>query len=139
MEELWSTNNLNELNPIGDEYAQNAEDEAKEKQDELVADCNEMIASMQDAYDETINELQDTIEYYSVYANDPQNFEEYDSEPVTVEVEEEEETEEEEEQDEMFVRTKSHMGKCWGFLFGVTFLFAGASILVLTKLKDEQR
>lgn len=139
MEALGSTNNLNELTPIGEEDAQKAEDEAKEKQDELVADCNEMIASMQDAYDETINELQDTIEYYSVYANDPQNFEEYDSEPVTVEVEEEEETEEEEEQDEMFVRTKSHMGKCWGFLFGVTFLFAGASILVLTKLKDEQR
>ena len=50
-----------------------------------------------------------------------------------------EEAEEEEEVDEMFLRTKSHMGKCWGFLFLVTFLFAGVSIGVLTKLKDEQR
>ncbi len=139
MEALGSTNNLNDLTPVGEEDAKKAEDEAKEKQDELVADCNEMIASMQDAYDETINELQDTIEYYSVYANDPQTFEEYVSEPVEVEVEEDEEVEEEEEVDEMFLRTKSHMGKCWGFLFLVTFLFAGVSIGVLTKLKDEQR
>ena len=47
--------------------------------------------------------------------------------------------EEEEKEDEMFVRTKPHVAKCWGILFGVTFLFAGASIAVLTKLKDEQR
>lgn len=139
MEALGSTNGLNELEPVGEEDAKKAEEEAKEKQDELIADCNEMIASMQDAYDETINELQDTIEYYSVYANDPQSFDEYVSEPVEVEVEDEEETEEEAEEDEMFVREKGHVAKCWLLLFGVTFVFAGASIAVLTKLKDEQR
>ena len=140
MEALGSTNSLNDLEPVGEEDARKAEEEAQEKQDELVADCNEMIASMQDAYDETINELQDTVEYYSVYANDPQSFDEYVSEPVEIEVEEEEETEEEEEEeDAMFVREKGHVAKCWGLLFGVTFLFAGASIAVLTRLKDEQR
>lgn len=139
MEALGSTNGLNDLEPVGEEDAKKAEEEAKEKQDELIADCNEMIASMQDAYDETINELQDTIEYYSVYANDPQSFDEYVSEPVEVEVEDEEETEEAEEEDEMFVREKGHVAKCWILLFGVTFVFAGASIAVLTRLKDEQR
>lgn len=140
MEALGSTNGLNDLEPIGEEDARKAEEEAQEKQDELVADCNEMIASMQDAYDQTINDLQDSVEYYSAYANDPQSFDEYVSDPVEVEVEEEEdEVEEEEEEDEMFVRTKGHVAKCWGLLFGVTFLFAGVSIAVLTKLKDEQR
>ena len=98
-----------------------------------------MIASMQDAYDETINELQDAVEYYSAYAGDQQTYEEYVSDPVEVEVEEDEEEQEEDEEDEMFVRSKKHVAKCWGVLFGVTFLFAGASIAVLTKLKDEQR
>ena len=44
-----------------------------------------------------------------------------------------------EEDDEMFVRTGKHMAWCWGLLFGVTFVFAGLSILVLTRLKNEQR
>lgn len=139
MEALGSTNSLNDLEPVGEEDAKKAEEEAQEKQDELIADCNEMIASMQDAYDDTINELQDAVEYYSLYANDPQTFDEYVSEPVEVEVEDEEEAEEENDEDEMFVRTKTHVAMCWGLLFGVTFLFAGASIAVLTKLKDEQR
>lgn len=139
MEALGSTNSLNELAPVGEEDAKKAEEEAREKQEELVSDCNEMIASMQDAYDETINQLQDSIEYYSLYANDPQTFDEYISEPVELEVEEEESEEESEEADEMFLRDKGHMAKCWGLLFGVTFVFAGVSIAVLTKLKDEQR
>lgn len=140
MEALGSTNSLNELEPVGEEDAKKAEEEAEEKQNELVDDCNEMIASMQDAYDETINELQDTVEYYSLYANDPQSFDEYVSDPVEVTVEEEtSEEEEEEEEDEMFVRDKLHVAKCWGLLFGVTFVFAGISIAVLTRLKDEQR
>lgn len=140
MEALGSTNGLNDLEGVGEEAAAEAEAEAQEKQDELIADCNEMIASMQDAYDETINQLQDSVEYYSLYTSDPQSFDEYVSDPVTVEVEEEEEAEEEEEEpDQMFVRTNGHMAKCWGLLFGVTFLFAGVSIAVLTKLKDEQR
>ena len=76
-----------------------------------------------------------------MYSNDPQSFDEYVSDPVTIEAEEEEteDAEETEEEDEMFIRKGSHMAKCWGFLFGVTFLFAGVSIAVLTKLKDEQR
>ena len=151
MEALGSTNSLNDLEPVGEEAAREAEaeaeeakQEAEEKQDELIADCNEMIAEMQAAYDETINQLQDSVEYYSLYTSDPQSFDEYVSEPVTVEVEEEAEEEEVEEEeaeetDEMFIRTSSHMAKCWGILFGVTFLFAGVSIAVLTKLKDEQR
>ncbi len=139
MEALGSTNSLNDLEGVGEEAAKEAEEEAQEKQDELIADCNEMIASMQDAYDETINQLQDSVEYYSLYTSDPQTFDEYVSDPVEVEVEEEVEEEEEEEVDQMFVRTKGHMAKCWGLLFGVTFLFAGLSIAVLTKLKDEQR
>ncbi len=140
MEALGSTNGLNDLTPIGEEDAKKAEEEAKEKQEELVDECNEMIASMQDAYDETINDLQDSVEYYSLYANDPQTFEDYESEPVEIEVEEDEDDEEDEkEEDEMFRRTKGHVAMCWGLLFGVTFIFAGASIAVLTKLKDEQR
>ena len=47
--------------------------------------------------------------------------------------------ENEEEKDEMFLREKGHVAKCWALLFGVTFVFAGISIAVLTKLKDEQR
>ena len=141
MEALGSTNSLNDLEGVGEEEARKAEEEAKQKQDELVADCNEMIAEMQSGYDETINQLQDSIEYYSLYTTDPQKFDEYTSEPVTIEVEEEEDEEddEDEEEDAMFVRTKGHIAKNWGILFGVTFIFAGASILVLTKLKDEQR
>ncbi len=139
MEALGSTNALNELEPVGEAEAKEAEAEAEEKQEELIADCNEMIASMQDAYDETINELQGTIEYYSVYANDPQTFEEYVSEPVTIEAPEGDTEEEEEEADKMFIRTNRHMGICWIILFMSTFLFAGVSIAFLTKLKDEQR
>lgn len=139
MEALGSTNSLNELEPVGEADAKKAEEEAQKKQDDLVNDCNEMIASMQDAYDETINQLQDSVEYYSVYANDPQSFDEYVSDPVEIEVEEEEDAEEEEEKDEMFLREKGHVAKCWALLFGVTFVFAGISIAVLTKLKDEQR
>ncbi len=139
MEALGSTNSLNELEPVGEADAKKAEEEAQKKQDDLVNDCNEMIASMQDAYDETINQLQDSVEYYSVYANDPQSFDEYVSDPVEIEVEEEEDAEEEEEKDEMFLREKEHVAKCWALLFGVTFVFAGISIAVLTKLKDEQR
>ena len=139
MEALGSTNALNDLEGIGEEDARKAEEEAQQKQDDLIAETNDMIASMQDAYDETINQLQDSVEYYSLYSNDPQSFDEYVSDPVTIEAEEEEEEEEVEEEDEMFIRKGSHMAKCWGFLFGVTFLFAGLSIAVLTKLKDEQR
>lgn len=132
MEALGSTNGLNDLEGIGEEETK----EAQEKQDELIADCNEMIASMQDAYDETINQLQDSVEYYSLYTSNPQSFDEYSSEPVIVEAEEEED---EIETDKMFLRTNGHMMKCWGVLFGVTFIFAGISIAVLTGLKDEQR
>ncbi len=141
MEALGSTNSLNDLEGIGEEDARKAEEEAQQKQDDLIAETNDMIASMQDAYDETINQLQDSVEYYSLYSNDPQSFDEYVSDPVTIEAEEEEteDAEETEEEDEMFIRKGSHMAKCWGFLFGVTFLFAGVSIAVLTKLKDEQR
>ena len=90
MEALGSTNALNDLEPVGEEDAKKAEEEAKEKQDELVADCNEMIASMQDAYDETINQLQDSVEYYSLYSNDPQTFDEYVADSVEEDGEEEE-------------------------------------------------
>lgn len=130
MEALGSTNDLNGLEPAGVE-------DAKQKQEDLVNESNELIASMQDSYDQSINDLQDSVEYYSAYSGDPQAFDEYVSEPVEIEVEDEEETEAGD--DEMFNRKASHMAKCWGLLFGVTFLFAGASIAVLTKLKDEQR
>lgn len=139
MEALGSTNSLNDLEGVGEEEAEEAEKEAKEKQDELIADCNEMIASMQDAYDETINQLQDSVEYYSLYTSDPQSFDEYTSEPVVIEADEEDGEDEETETDKMFLRTNAHMIKCWGILFGVTFIFAGISIGVLTGLKDEQR
>ncbi len=140
MEALGSSNNLNDLEQVGEEETRKAKEDAKKKQDELVADCNEMIASMQDAYDETINRLQDSVQYYSLYTTDPQQFDDYVSEPVVIEIEEDDTRESDNEKsDEMFLRNKSHMAKCWGLLFGVTFIFAGGSILVLTRLKDEQR
>lgn len=139
MEALGSTNDLNDLIPVGKEDADKAKEEAEEKQDELVADCNEMIADMQAEYDQSINDLQDAVEMYSALAGDPQTYDEYVSETVEVEVEEEEEEEEAEEEDEMFIRTGKHMAWCWGVLFGVTFVFAGVSIAVLTRLKNEQR
>ncbi|MDD6327718.1 MAG: ATP-binding cassette domain-containing protein [Eubacteriales bacterium] len=141
MEALGSTNDLNGLEPIGEEAKKEAEEEAKEKQEELIAECNDMIASMQDAYDETINDMQDAIEYYSIYANDPQSFEEYESQPVTIEAPEDDgtDTDDETEEDPMFVRKNSHVLMCWGLLLGATVLFAAGSTLILTKLKDEQR
>lgn len=139
MEALGSTNDLNDLIPVGKEDADKAKEEAEEKQDELIADCNEMIADMQAEYDQSINDLQDAVEMYSALAGNPQTYDEYVSETVEVEVEEEEEEEEAEEEDEMFIRTGKHMAWCWGILFGVTFVFAGVSIAVLTRLKNEQR
>lgn len=132
MEALGSTNDLNSLEPAGQEER----DKAKEEIDDLVASCNDAIADMQAEYDVTINEMQDSIEVYSAYANDPQTFEEYTSEPVTIEAEEKEE---EDDNDPMYVRTKWHVSRAWLVLFGVTFVFAGVSILFLRKLKDEQR
>lgn len=139
MEALGSTNGLNDLEPVGEEDKKKAEEEAQEKQDELIASCNDAIAEMQSGYDETINQLQDTIEYYSAYANDPQSFEEYVSEPMVIEAEEEDAEEEEKEEDSMYVRTAKHILFSWILLFCETFLFTGISIAVLTKLKDEQR
>lgn len=140
MEALGSTNDLNGLIPVGKEDADKAKEEAEEKQDELISDVNEQIADMQAAYDETINDLQDAVNTYSAVAGDPQNLEEYVSEPVVIEAEEEDDAgEDEEEDDEMFIRTGKHMAWCWGLLFGVTFVFAGLSIAVLTRLKNEQR
>ncbi|MDE6024783.1 MAG: FHA domain-containing protein [Lachnospiraceae bacterium] len=139
MEALGSTNDLNGLIPVGKEDADKAKEEAKDKQEELVNDCNEMIADMQAEYDSTINDLQNMVENYSAIAGDPQSFDEFVSEKTEVELPEDEEEAEDSEDDKMFVRTKKHVMSCWGILFGVTFIFAGASIAVLTRLKDEQR
>ncbi len=139
MEALGSTNDLNELTPVGEE-------DMEEMKDEIVDTCNEEIAEMNDAYEETINDLQDLVEYYSSVANtynpsiEAETFEEYEAEDVDMgEALEEEEGDDEKEADDMFKRSNSHTAMCWGLLFGSTFLFAGASILVLTRLKDEQR
>lgn len=139
MEALGSSNDLNALEQVGEEESRKAREDAEKKQEELIGDCNEMIASMQDAYDETINQLQDSVHYYSLYTSDPQQFEEYESEPVVIEAPEEEEEKEKAAEDKMFLRNKGHIAKCWGILFSVTFLFAGGGILVLTGLKNEQR
>ena len=141
MEALGSTNNLNELTPVGEEDAKKAEEEAKEKQDELIASCNDAMASMQDAYEEIIEDLISDTENIIIAAGGTPEPVEYEKPTQTsIEIDDEdEEEEEEEEEDEMFVRTETHVAKCWGFLFAVTFLFAGVSIAVLTKLKDEQR
>lgn len=144
MEALGSTNSLNELEPVGAEAEKEAEEakqEAEDKQQELIDDCNESIAEMQAGYAETINELQDQVENLSAMVGQPQTFEEFVPEEVDVTPEEEDvdEEEDEEEEDSMYVRTAAHMLRCWGILFGETFLFAGVSILVLRKLKDEQR
>lgn len=136
MEALGSTNSLNELEPVGAE----AEAEAEEKQEELIDDCNASIADMQSGYAQTINDLQDQIEELSTMVGQPQTFDEFVPEEVDVTPEEDaDESKDEEEEDPMYLREASHMWKCWGLLFGETFLFAGVSILFLRKLKDEQR
>ena len=132
MESIGSTCDLNELEPPGQEES----DSVEEQFDDLVATCNDAIAEMQEAYDEQINELQDAVETYSALANNPQTFEEYTSEPQTIEAEyEPAETEE----NKMYVRSKARTVRSWLILYGSTFLCAGISVLVLRKLKDEQR
>lgn len=132
MESIGSTCNLNELEPPGQEES----DSVEEQFDDLVATCNDAIAEMQEAYDAQINELQDAVETYSALANNPQTFEEYTSEPQTIEAEyEAAETEE----NKMYVRSKARTARSWLILYGSTFLCAGISVLVLRKLKDEQR
>ena len=132
MESIGSTCDLNELEPPGQEESNSVE----EQFDDLVATCNDAIAEMQEAYDEQINELQDAVETYSALANNPQTFEEYTSEPQTIEAEyEAAETED----NKMYVRSKARTVRSWLILYGSTFLCAGVSVLVLRKLKDEQR
>ena len=132
MESIGSTCDLNELEPPGQEES----DSVEEQFDDLVATCNDAIAEMQEAYDEQINELQDAVETYSALANNPQTFEEYTSEPQTIEAEyEPAETED----NKMYVRSKARTARSWLILYGSTFLCAGISVLVLRKLKDEQR
>lgn len=132
MESIGSTCDLNELEPPGQEES----DSVEEQFDDLVATCNDAIAEMQEAYDEQINELQDAVETYSALANNPQTFEEYTSEPQTIEAEyEAAETED----NKMYVRSKARTVRSWLILYGSTFLCAGVSVLVLRKLKDEQR
>ena len=132
MESIGSTCDLNELEPPGQEES----DSVEEQFDDLVATCNDAIAEMQEAYDAQINELQDAVETYSALANNPQTFEEYTSEPQTIEAEyEAAETEE----NKMYVRSKARTARAWLILYGSTFLCAGISVLVLRKLKDEQR
>lgn len=132
MESLGSTCDLNELEPPGQEESERVE----EQFDDLVATCNDAIAEMQEAYDEKINELQDAVETYSALANSPQTFDEYVSEPQVIDTEfEPAETE----TDPMYERGKTKTLRAWLVLFGSTFLFAAVSVLVLRKLKDEQR
>ena len=132
MESIGSTCDLNELEPPGQEES----DSVEEQFDDLVATCNDAIAEMQEAYDEQINELQDAVETYSALANNPQTFEEYTSEPQAIEAEyEAAETED----NKMYVRSKAKTVRSWLILYGSTFLCAGISVLVLRKLKDEQR
>lgn len=132
MESIGSTCNLNELEPPGQEES----DSVEEQFDDLVATCNDAIAEMQEAYDAQINELQDAVETYSALANNPQTFEEYTSEPQTIEAEyEPTETED----NKMYVRSKARTARAWLILYGSTFLCAGISVLVLRRLKDEQR
>lgn len=132
MESIGSTCDLNELEPPGQEES----DSVEEQFDDLVATCNDAIAEMQEAYDEQINELQDAVETYSALANNPQTFEEYTSEPQTIEAEyEPAETED----NKMYVRSKARTVRSWLILYGSTFLCAGVSVQVLRKLKDEQR
>lgn len=132
MESIGSTCDLNELEPPGQEES----DSVEEQFDDLVATCNDAIVEMQEAYDAQINELQDAVETYSALANNPQTFEEYTSEPQTIEAEyEAAETED----NKMYVRSKARTVRSWLILYGSTFLCAGISVLVLRKLKDEQR
>jgi ABC-type multidrug transport system ATPase subunit len=143
MEALGSTTDLNDLQQLtaeAQQEADEAEEKAEQKRQDLIDSCNESIADMQTEYAETINELQDQIEELSALTGQPQTFDEFVPEEVDVTPEDEDDEEEEsEEEDKMYIRTDSHMYKCWGLLFGETFLFAGVSILVLRKLKDEQR
>ena len=132
MESIGSTCDLNELEPPGQEEA----DDVEKQFDDLVATCNDAIAEMQETYDEKINELQDAVETYSALANNPQTFDEYTSEPQTIETEYEPA---ETETKEMYERSATRTARSWGILFCSTFLCAGISILVLRKLKDEQR
>ena len=43
------------------------------------------------------------------------------------------------EDNKMYVRSKARTVRSWLILYGSTFLCAGISVLVLRKLKDEQR
>lgn len=132
MESLGSTCDLNDLEPPGQEESERVE----EQFDDLVATCNDAIKELQDGYDEQINELQDAVETYSALANNPQTFDEFVSEPQVIEAEfEPAETE----VDEMYERGTAKTLRAWIILFGSTFLFSGISVLVLRKLKDEQR
>ncbi|MGN0435111.1 MAG: FHA domain-containing protein [Wujia sp.] len=149
MEALGSTNDLNELTPVGEEDMQNMKDELEDS-------CNEQVASMQDAYDEVIGDLTETIEelqqtivdmqtqmlQYGIHVEQTDTPDEATTnteiEHVTISFDEED-SDSENEEEVMFKRSKTHTIKCWLILFCSTFLFAGASILVLTKLKDEQR
>lgn len=132
MESIGTTCDLNTLEMPGQEEL----DKTEQEFDDLLASCNDAIAELQEGYDEQINELQDAVETYSALANNPQTFDEFVSEPQVIEAEKEES---ETETDPMYEREKSKTLRAWGILFGSTFLFAGISVLVLRKLKDEQR
>lgn len=132
MESIGTTCDLNTLEMPGQEEL----DKTEQEFDDLLASCNDAIAELQEGYDEQINELQDAVETYSALANNPQTFDEFVSEPQVIEAEKEES---ETEVDPMYEREKSKTLRAWGILFGSTFLFAGISVLVLRKLKDEQR
>lgn len=129
MEALGSTNNLNGLVQIGEGSGQQ----------EFVDDVNAQIADMQSQYDENINELQDAVELYSAIAGDPQEFDEFVSEPVDISENQDDTSTSDDKENSMYVRKDKHMLWCWGLLFASTFLFAGVSIAALTKLADEQR
>lgn len=109
MEALGSTNDLNALTPVG-------------------AEDMEEIERQMDDMREQMEEMQQTIEELS-----------YGS--ITYDEEEpaDRDDEEEESGDKMFRRSRRHTLMCWSLLFVSTFVFAGGSILVLTRLKSEQR
>lgn len=110
MEALGSTNDLNELTPVGAE------------------DMEELQNTIEDMQG-TIEEMQDTIDQLSGgtmgYDQPKKQKKTNTNENVT--------------EDKMFKRSVGHTFMCWSLLFFSTFAFAGASIAVLTKLKDEQR
>ncbi len=132
MESIGTTCDINTLEMPGQEEL----DETEKEFDDLLASCNDAIAELQEGYDEQINELQDAVETYSALANNPQTFDEFVSEPQVIEAEKEEH---ETEIDPMYEREKNKTLRGWAILFGSTFLFAGVSVLVLRRLKDEQR